>query len=244
MIIVSPFKPLPRAHRSQKHSPEKIGEFDWVDALRMLSKSAERFGYPVYAITDSDLPVPHFKLKTKESNLMLWILEVSLAYIESEYFTEDTAFVCPDSLINNFFPTIDGFDIAVCVRFDDKYVDRPILNSVQLWTFKGRKKLAKFYRQCLEVARKLPGGPEWGADTIPLEQLLAPLKPGYHHRAGVNVLMFPASQMLRTIHKADIEAVNHGIRPRETGACVIDFKADRKKHMKAFFNATHNEATQ
>ncbi len=239
VIIVSPYKRYEYSDQNQHHGADRIGEFDWIDALRMLSVSAERFGYPVYALTDGELATPNYRYHTQEENLMLWILEISLCFSESAQFTEDVAFVCPDSLINNYLPSIGGFDLGICVRFDEKYSERPILNSVQLWPYAGRKKLAAFYRECLKVARNLPGGPAWGADTVPLVQLLSPLSPGFQQRSGINVLMLPAWQLMRTIHKADITALANGDRPMVTSAPVIDFKAGRKKHMKAYFEAIY-----
>jgi hypothetical protein len=238
--IVSPYKYVPPEQRVPDHSEAAIGNFDWVDALRMLSHSASLFGYPVHAITDAPLPVPHYQFNTQHQDLMVWILEVSLAYLRSEHFDQDTAFVCPDSLMNNHLPQFGGFDLAVCIRFNEKYDERPILNSVQLWAVAGKDRLIQFYERCLEIALTLPAEQRrWGGDTIPLEQLLSPHSPGFHHRAGINVLMYPFTQIMRTVHKKDIEAIRNGGRPYETHAPVIDFKSTRKAHMRAYYEAMY-----
>jgi hypothetical protein len=243
VIIVSPYKYVPPERRVLDHTPAQIGNFDWVDALRMLAVSAAKFGYPVHAITNKPLPVPHYQFDTKHEDLMVWILEVSLAFLKSDHFNQDTAFVCPDSLINNYFPEFGGFDLAVCIRFDEKYVERPILNSVQLWRHDAKPQLIAFFERCLEIATMLPMEQRiWGGDTIPLEQLLAPHSPGFHHRRGINVLMYPHYQIMRTIHAADIAALEKGEMPRQTAIPVIDFKAKRKIHMQAYYKRVYENS--
>jgi hypothetical protein len=238
VIIVSPYKPIPPERAHSDHTREKLGDFDWVDALRMLAASAARFDYPVYAITDTELPVPHYRFNTVQPDLMIWILEVSLAYLSSEYFTEDTAFICPDSLVNEPCMAMTGFDLAIAVRFEQKHAPRPILNSVQLWPVAAKAKLIDFYTRCMEYALASPQGAEWGGDTVPLEKVLAPLDPGLQSRAGLNVLMLPHERLLRTINSQDIRLLDEGMQPGRKSTFVIDFKYTRKKHMQAYFEAT------
>lgn len=243
VIIVSPYRPLRPDEMTFRHTAASVGQFDWIEALGMLSNTASRFDYPVIALSNGPLPGQHLQFETAETELMLWILEVSLAYLESEHFNQDTAFVSPDSLINKPFPPMRGFDLGVCVRFDEKYSKRPILNSVQLWPVAGKERLIRFYQKCLAIAKQLPCGGKWGADTKPLHQLLRPFAPGVHTRAEmIRVKMFSSRQILRTILSEDIRAISQDQMPMRHDACVIDFKGWRKQHMKRFYEVTHESS--
>lgn len=241
MKIVSAYRPLERAYTPAEVTEERIGNFDWIEALQMLAKSAERYDYSVTAITDRRLPFPHHAYPTKAKDLMVWILEVSLWYLSSSEFNEDTVFVSPDSLISRPLPPMEGFDLGVVVRFGEKYAERPILNSVQFWPVKSKKRLVRFYLDCLQIAESSNSPGKWGMDTIPIEQQLAPFEPGIQRRAGLKVMMLPHDFLLHSINRSDIACLEAGEKPREREQCVIDFKAARKQYMKSYFEATYED---
>lgn len=198
MIIVSPYRPFP----SESSSHRKLGRFDWVGALRMLDASAARFGYPVSVITDIDSPMPMSSLsyQTHERRLMLWILEVSLAYLDSDDFTQDTVMMSPDTLILKPLEEFFAGDLTVLSRPSAKHASRPhhpIINAVQWWPVRSKDRLIGFYRQVLNLAKTLPENViEWGADTAALVQLLSPMTIGLCERAGLQVSMLDASRIL------------------------------------------------
>lgn len=237
MRIVSPFKPLLPDRLSHHHQPEILQGFDWVDALRMLAASATPFGYSVVAITDTLLPVPHIRLKTKQQDLMKWILEVSLAYLQSDYFDQDTYFVSPDMLVNDQFPAFGGFDLGLCIRHAEKYQHKPLLNAFQMWPVASKTKLVRFYREALSIAESMPE--KWGMDTYPITTLISPIERGIVSRAGLRVNMIPQSAILKTISKQDINAIRAGRKPPKPQCCLIDFKAARKIHMQDYYRTVY-----
>lgn len=238
--IVSPYKPLPISALPQVYHGMGTAGFDWLEALRMLQHSAECFGYPVFALTDAELPFPSIKVLPQETDLMLWILEASLLYLSGPEFVEDTAMISPDSLINAPLPAFENFDLGIPVRFDEKHRDRPVLNSIQLWPVAAKDRLVRFYAECLFLARMLAAerADTWGLDTIPIETLLLPFEPGINHRAGLDVMMFHHKRLMRTLSARDIFALDNGVRPLPVTAAVIDFKGRKKNYMRAYFEAT------
>jgi hypothetical protein len=237
MRIVSPFKPLPPERLSHHHQPEILKGFDWIEALRMLAATAKPFGYNVTAITDRFLPVPHIKLRTSHQDLMKWILEVSVAYLESRHFTEDTVFVSPDMLVNGPFPEFGGFDLGLCIRHSEKYKDKPLLNAVQMWPVASKGKLVAFFRKALSIAESMPE--EWGMDTLPITKMISPIEPGIVEREGLMVNMIPQRVLLKTILTADAQAVRAGRKPPKPDCSLIDFKAARKVHMKDYYRVVY-----
>ena len=231
MKIVSAYKPM-EPYMAFHIELARCG-FDWVDALRMLRRSAlTRAGVEVFAITDSELPVPHYRYLTREPLLMLWVLEVSLAYIESDDFDQDTVFLSPDSLVLRPLDLFGGFDIAVTAR--DPEISNPLLNGLQWWSVAAKPKLARLYRAALQIARGLSEEEKaWGADTVPLVQLLGPFAPGLHRRGELDLRVFPVGT-LSTIEAISMQHIREG-KPKSLNSVVVDFKFWNKGHMVEFY---------
>lgn len=240
MKVVSPFRPFPpesSAHR-------KLGPFDWVGALRMLRASVSRShpGVETFAITDVDatLPVPAHSYWTEHRRLMLWILEVCLRYLESDDFDQDTVMVCPDILVLGDVRQHFQADLGVIVRLDPKYVlaERPLLNSVQWWSVAAQGKLVDFYRRALRIGEGLPENLlKWGADTVPLVELLSPLQHGLSSRAGLNVWAVDQREAMGACSTALMRKLEAG-HPMDAEYPLLDFKYDRKRFLAAFFERT------
>jgi hypothetical protein len=236
--IVAPFRPFPpeATHHHQ------LAAFDWIAAIRMMTASAERACHcPVHVITDHDtaLPVPTLQYATTHRRLMLWYLEIAVRYLESADFDRDTVMLDADQLIYHdlarwFLPTAD---LGVLVRWP-RPAGLPLLNGVQWWALRGKDRLAAFYRRVLAVAETLPEEKlRWGADTIALAQLLEPLTPGLHPRAGLSVAMIDSRQVLQAFTRDQIRWLAEGRLPWPTWA-VLDFRNRRKTHMQAVYDAT------
>lgn len=240
MKIVSPFRPF--APESQAHL--RLGPFDWIGALRMLAASArESCHCETFAITDVDspLPVPHHAYVTHERRLMLWILEVSLRYLESDDFDQDTVMVSPDILVFGDLRPYFGADLGVIVRMDEKYVhaDRPLLNSVQWWAHAAKPRLVAFYRRALDLAHTLTEDViTWGADTVPLVALLSPLERGQSRRAGLTVLAVDQTEVMTAFSATLLRKTLAGrvVRP---DVPLLDFKYGRKVYLQQYFDATY-----
>jgi hypothetical protein len=237
MKVVSPYKPYPPtapAHR-------KLGPFDWPGALAMLHHSVQAScRCECYALTDeaTEVPIPTLRLPLPEMPLMLWILSVSLAYLESDYFDEDTALVSPDALVFCNLRQWFAGDLGVVVR-GPKFERRPLLNGVQLWTHKAKPRLIAFYRQAVELAHEMPPG--WGRDTAPLVELLAPLSTGLMSRHGLKVRGIPQSVFFRCPSAVDERRMAKGHQPSPTP--IVDFKYLKKRLMADYYAAMFGEVS-
>lgn len=237
--VVSPFRPF--APESGAHI--RLGPFDWLAALRMLAGSVARSNRcETVALTDeaADLAgFPAFRHAPRETRLMLWILEASAQYLASDDFDRDTVMVSPDNLVlGDLRPHFKG-ELALLVRTREKYKNRPILNAVQWWPVAAKPVLAGFYAEALAVARELPENVlRWGADSESIRRLIAPIAPGIHRRAGLDVSMVEAVTVLHSISDRTAAELAAGRRPAYPPVPVIDFKGERKRHMAAFYRAT------
>lgn len=241
MRVVSAYRPF--APESGAH--KELGPFDWVGALRMLAASVRRSCHcDTVALTDprTPLPLPAFRYETESTRLMLWILEVSLRYLESADFDRDTVFVSPDTLVLGDLRPFFAGDLTLLVRSAPKYQNRPILNAVQWWPLESRDRLINFYRQALALAQDLPDNCiRWGADSESLRRMIAPLEIGIHHRAGLRVSMREAISVLYSVTGSTRTALAAGHAPA-LNYPVIDFKGLRKRDMRAYFQAVMPEA--
>ncbi|MGE0362804.1 MAG: hypothetical protein AB7R67_18975 [Vicinamibacterales bacterium] len=243
MRVVAPFRPFPP--ESELHQQMAADGFDWMDALQMLVESAgASCRCPVHALTDDDttLPVPTIHVATTHRRLMLWTLEACLRYLESPHFDRDTVMLDVDQLVlsdlrPHFTPHAD---LGLLVRTTDKHLDtgRQVLNGVQFWAHRAKKRLAAFYRRALAVAETLPEASRvWGADYEALQILVAPIMPGaVVKRHGVSVHLRQADEVIEafsTAHRLQLDAGEPIVRSRP----VLDFRWNRKRSMRAAFEA-------
>lgn len=226
MRVVAPFRPF--APESQAH--QLLGPFDWVEALRMLRASVARScACETWAITDVDteLPVPSLRYVTTHRRLMLWILEVSLRYLESSDFDQPTVMASPDVLVFSDLAPFVVEDLGVLVRRPKfQSAGKPLMNALQFWHPRAQDALVAFYRKALAIAEALPETAiTWGADTIPLVQLLHPLSAGaVVTREGLRVACFSEERVMLSAFED---------KPPTTPA--TDFKYTRKLFMKTYF---------
>ncbi len=236
--VVSPYRPF--VPESQSH--KLLRGFDWVDALRMLAVSVDRSNHcETLAITDVDttLPVPALQFVTTERRLMLWMLEIALRYVESPQFDCDTVMVCPDTLIfGDLSPYFRG-DLGLIVRSAEKYRLRPVLNSVQWWRVDAKDRLVPFFQEALAIAKTLDSHAiQWGADTIPLTQLVAPIEVGLVERHGVTVNLIEMAGVMHSLSSLAVSRVTQGLGLPNPQIPICDFRYFRKVHMAAVFQAT------
>jgi hypothetical protein len=238
MRVVAPYRPF--AAESDAH--KLLGAFDWVDALRMQQASVKRAcKCEAVAISDvaTPLPVPAKYYETRETRLMLWILEVSLRYLESNDFDRDTAMVSPDMLVFDDLRPYFRADLGVLVRSGEKYASRALLNGVQFWRHDARSRLVDFYAKALEMARALPESViTWGADTAPIVDLLSPLELGLSDRGGLRVECLDAYLLMSPLSGTAIDKLEKGIQIPRPATPLVDFRYLRKLHMRAYFDAT------
>ena len=232
MRVVTPFKPF--KPESEPHL--ELGKFNWRGAIDMHRECVHRScGVESYVLTDARSKVarPVLRYPTQQTRLMLWILEVSLAYLASDDFDQDTVFISPDVLcfadLWRWFKEGSRFDIGVIVRTGDRFTERPLLNSVQLWPVRSKEKLIAFFTEAYRIAQTLPEEEiVWGADTTPLVRLLQPVVVGSVRRGALRVRMIDGYKYLRSSGYW----LRHGGKPI---GILIDFKYKAKLHMRKFF---------
>lgn len=229
--IVTPFRPFP----IESSSHQELGDFDWLAAIRMLSASVAKHCHcetVVITDVDTDLPMPSVPLVTTHRRLMLWIVEVSLAYLSSTAFDCDTIMLSPDTIVTADLRRYFDGDLTILLRTGRKYRNRPILNAAQWWPVAAKDRLIAFYRDALAQALTLNEQLlVWGADSQCLRDLLEPLKIGRHTRHGLTVSFVEASSVLRSISKTMLT-------PTPPLPPIVDFKGPaRKPHMAGYFQA-------
>lgn len=223
---VSPYRPF--APESASH--RALGAFDWPRALGWLAASVRQScGVETVVLTDevTALPVPAFRFPTAEPRLMLWILEVSLAYLASPHFDRDTVLLSPDTMVRGDLSGYFGGDLSLLVRSHPKYARRPLLNAAQWWPAASRDRLIAFYREALAIGRALPDNlMTWGADSESIRRLIAPIDPGMQIRSGLRVRQIEARDVLVSVSpRFPAETANIIKVP------VVDFKGWRKRLM-------------
>lgn len=231
MKIVSAYRYVEPSDLRRFHR-EMLGKFDWLEALRLLRASAAASAQvDVFAITNQELPLPSYRYATTEAQLMLWILEVSALYLASKDFDQDTVFISPDCLVCGKLDLFGGFDIGVIARPEKFQGPNKLLNAVQFWPVASREKLSALYREALALARTLsPQEQRWGADTLPLIQLLGPIEPGSYQRSGLRVKIFESESLLSSFMGKDIGRAK--VTPRSR---IVDFRYNRKLHMVDYY---------
>lgn len=239
MKIVSPYRPFP-PETSTHEKP-----FDWVGALQMLETSIARTApCPFFALTDSDtaLPVPAHRYATSESRLMVWLIDVFLAYVASDDFDQDTVMISPDMLICRPLHKVwrQPFDLGLLIRGEKKFfAKRPLLNGVHFWRHAAKDRLVGFFRAALRQVRAL--SPEllaWGGDTEAVLALVQPIRPyGTVDRQGVSVGMLQASTILQSVNQESIERLTAATRMPLPPTPILDFRYRRKAVMRQTFEA-------
>lgn len=242
--VVAPYFPLPL--EAPHH--QELAAFDWADAIRMLSQSVKlACGVEMQVVTDEAaegipaLPAPALRYATQQRRLMLWTLEACACYLESEAFDRDTVMLDCDQLVYGnlakyFNPHVD---LGILVRPTPKGAPGlPILNGVQFWSRRGKAALGPFYRQALRIAEALPEADiVWGADTIALDRLLAPLERGLRRRCGLAVHLMESTDVLEALNSSQVRHLAVG-KMRRPFRDVLDFRNTRKVHMRAVFEQT------
>lgn len=236
MKIVTPFRPF--APESIEH--QRLGPFDWHDAIAMLRASAARFCQcETFVITDVDHepPGPAHYYDTTERRLMLWILDVSLRYLESEQFDQDTVMVSPDILVLGDLRPYFVADLGLVVRTGEKFKDtnRTILNGAQWWRHASKKRLVHFFHRALAIARDLPEARiVWGADTDPLIQLTAPLV-GETRVKRSGLAFYGHTNLMPSLSSHAMAALERGASLAGCPYPLLDFKYERKRYMRRVF---------
>lgn len=238
MKIVTPFRPF--EPESIEHL--RLGPFDWIGAIQMLRVSAAKFCQcETFVITDADHDVdgPAHYFETTERRLMLWILDVSLRYLDSEHFDQDTVMVSPDILVFGDLRPYFVSDLGLVVRTSEKFkgTDRTVLNGVQWWRHASKKRLVSFFRRAMAIARDLPEARiVWGADTDPLIHLTAPLIGGQRvTRSGLT--FFGHERLMESLSSSAMNAIDRGASLQMPSFPLLDFKYHRKRYMRQVFNA-------
>jgi hypothetical protein len=237
--VVSPYRPF--AAESLEH--QELGPFNWVGAIEMLQESVRRYCPKTEAVVitdvDTDLSVPALSFTTTERRLMLWILDVSLRYLESDAFDRDTVMVSPDMLVLGDLRPWFTADLGVLVRPEEKHqqTGRTVLNQVQWWSHAAKRSLVAFYRRALSIARTLPEDViRWGADTEPIRQLIDPIEVGVGARSGLRVSQIHFASVMESLSRGNIDRLALG-EPLVVTHAVLDFKYTRKHFMRAAFES-------
>lgn len=238
MKIVSPYRPF----EPESAAHRKLGAFDWIAALSMLRASVRQScACETYALTDVDtvLPAPAHHYATTQARLMLWIVEVSLCYLRSDDFDQDTVLVSPDVVVTGDLRRWFRADLGVVVRFGPKYVTKPILNAVQFWRHAAKEALIAFYAEALRIAETLPEGfLRWGADTEPIRQLVSPIVGGGGRRLDLSVAFLDHHSLFAPVSTRYLEHAITGGGLVRFPQPIVDFKGLRKHSMAAYVRAT------
>jgi hypothetical protein len=241
MQVVSPYRPFPP---ESKHH-QVLGPFDWVGAFRMMADSVDRSCHcEARIITDwtTTCGVPSYHFETTETRLMLWMLEVSLRFLESEHFDRNTAMVCPDVLVYGDISKYFRGDLGLIVRLGEKFQakQKTFINGTQWWAIRAKPRLIEFYRQALDVAKTLPESSiVWGADTESIRQLVHPMCEGLVKRAGLTIQMVPYERVMTAFPSSAIDHLQGRRLAAWPTVPLMDFRARRKLYMRAFYDATY-----
>lgn len=240
MKIVTPFRAFPP--ESTHH--QNLGAFDWLGAIAMLRASAARAcRCETFVITDVDaaVPGPAHAFVTTHRRLMLWILEVSLAYLRSDAFDADTVMVSPDVMVFGDLRPMFRADLGLVVRTSPKFSAKPektVLNSVQWWRLDAKSRLVAFYERALAMAVTLPENRiTWGADTDPLVELVWPTRSGLQERSGLSVFGHESTTVMAPFSGRDRVAIDGGHQPAPPVLPLVDFKYWRKTYQQRYFDA-------
>lgn len=240
--VVIPYLPIARPEIA--HHESFLHDW-WMDAIAMLGESIRKScgPVPVEVLTSDEcrttFPIVTRHVPTVERRLMLWTLDACGAYLESSGFDRDTVMLDADQLVcgdlSKWFAR--DVDLGVLVRRPPKDGPGwPVINGVQFWSVRAKKPLAAFYREALRAAHRLPEEKKaWGADTIALGDLLAPVAPCYCERRGLRVAMISEHKVSHAFSGEQRVQLEGGRLHRPILYPVIDFRNYRKRWMKDAF---------
>ena len=229
--VVSPYRPF----KPESESHIELGAFDWLGALAMLRASASYCGKAeVIALTDekTKMKSPAFRYVPRCHRLMTWILDVSLAYIESDDFDRDTWFISPDMLLLKPLPRMPAA-VDLMVLAHNEHL--PIINHTQFWSYKAKDKLSDFFRMCLKRAEGLCEDQlRWGADTEPFINYLSPvpMDGGVEERCGLQVSFRPRREITFRVGPGALRKFTDW---RDAPAPIAEFTYRRKANMAEYF---------
>jgi FkbM family methyltransferase len=102
---------------------------------------------------------------------------------------------------------------------------------VQFWRHASKERLVDFYRHVLDIGVGLPEAFQvWGADTVAIEELLAPMAGGTIIRNGLTAAMIPFESVIQYLEPVPDPLGRW--RPNR----IVDFKYMRKLQMRQIFD--------
>jgi hypothetical protein len=198
--------------------------FDWRGAIRMLEKSAARFGYQTLIVTDryTAMDAPWLRYgNALEDGLMMWLLRAQAAAMNG-FDGEQAVMVSPDTLIAGKLDFLFGdWDVSLLTRRKPK----PIINSVI--GFRPSYALTDLWKTVVDAADCLPDeSKQWGADIDAVVDVLEiqPMEDGVREIAGVKARLVPVTSRFQSIPKT-------ATKPFLMPDAIWDFKGARKAMM-------------
>lgn len=239
MKIVTPYRPFVPESLSHQRMPD----FEWPAAIEMLRASAwESCQVETFVLTDCStkgVGQAH-RYVPERKRLMVWLLEVCLAYLESDDFDQDTAMLSPDMLVYSDLRPFFQADLGIVARLSPKFREsgRTLLFGAQFWRHAAKARLVDLYRRALAIADALPEHAQvWGADIEPFQRLISPSSYGTKTFGALSVHFFPEGDVMASTTARDEQRLQAGEAPVPE-APIVDFRYMRKLSMKAYFDAT------
>lgn len=209
------------------HLPEQARKnqegFDWRGAIKLLEKSAAKFGYETLVVTDKNTQIDNPWLRVGDAmqdGLMMWLLRAQAAAIRAA--DEPSVMVSPDTLIARKLDFLFGkWHLSLLTRLKPK----PIVNSVIGFT--PSPALALLWdRICAKAETLSSESKEWGADIDAVVDVLgiATRENGRRRVDGLLVKFIPTTGVFESVRTLDT--------PVRTP--IIDFKGARKSLMFAY----------
>lgn len=178
LTIVTPFAPR----------PDHALWMNYVPLLKLLARSAKRFGHRHLIVTDGDLDGGFETLKVELPRpLMPAILAANVAYLEVWDDTHPVVFCDADCLVmRDLNEVFDGsFDIGLTHRNNPR---DPINNGVIYLAAGARAAALKFFRHALSVCVEEWGGDQW---AVAAAAAPVPVKDCIEDRDGVRFAFLP-----------------------------------------------------
>lgn len=195
--------------------------FDWRHAIKLLTESAAKFGYPVQVVTDARTAIDsRFRVgDAKAQGLMQWLLHAQAETIAR--CDGPAVMVSPDTLIAGPLEWMFGaWDVALLTRAKPK----PIVNSVI--AFQPGDRLLRAWREIEATAESLSAESRaWGADIDAVVDVfgIRPSEDDVRVVGDVRVRLMPT--------KDRFQSVRHGAPASRLLVPLWDFKGARKPLM-------------